>query len=316
MYIKYILKGLLTYIPGLYNAASGKTGGTNSARYCYSVWLRHLVIAHQNGLCAIPQTVAELGPGDSLGIGLAAMLSGAKKYYALDVVEYANIDVNLKIFSELVELFRWKECIPDQKEFPFVKPLLESYQFPSHILNDEDIGKALEPDRIESIKNAISSGGSIGNGDIEIRYFAPWDDKKIIRQNSVDMIFSQAVLEHVDELRAVYSTLYQWLKADGFMSHQIDFGSHGLSKKWNGHWGYSDFIWKLIKGKRPYLLNREVHSIHYQLLQQTGFKILAEIKNFDTSGITRKQLSSRFQKISEDDLTTRNVHVIARKSTS
>jgi len=34
-------------------------------------------------MTAIPQKVAEFGPGDSCGIGLAAMLSGCNKIFAL-----------------------------------------------------------------------------------------------------------------------------------------------------------------------------------------------------------------------------------------
>lgn len=32
------------------------------------------------------------------------------------------------------------------------------------------------------------------------------------------MIFSQAVLEHVDDLEHTYKTLYRWLKKGGIMS--------------------------------------------------------------------------------------------------
>jgi hypothetical protein len=38
--------------------------------------------------CALPtmfETTAELGPGDSLGIGLAAMLSGTERYLAVAI---------------------------------------------------------------------------------------------------------------------------------------------------------------------------------------------------------------------------------------
>ncbi len=63
MNIRQIAKGIISYIPGLYNPAlKGTTGGTNSARYCYSVWLRHLVHAYKNGFSTQPTVVAELGP--------------------------------------------------------------------------------------------------------------------------------------------------------------------------------------------------------------------------------------------------------------
>ena len=79
-----VMVGLATFIPGLswVMAKLRKTGGTDSARYCYSVWLRHLAMAHTNGLPTSPKIVAELGPGDSIGMGLAALIAGTEKYFA------------------------------------------------------------------------------------------------------------------------------------------------------------------------------------------------------------------------------------------
>ena len=79
------------------------------------------------------ETVAELGPGDSLGIGLAALLSSAQRYVALDVVRYAANTRNLQIFEELIALFRDRAPIPDEAEFPLVRPRLLSYTFPADI---------------------------------------------------------------------------------------------------------------------------------------------------------------------------------------
>ena len=106
MRIEKLIKGLATYVPVLNRLTMRGTGGTVSARYCYSVWLRHLVLAHEQGLRKIPDTVAELGPGDSLGSGLAALLCGSERYFGLDVKSYAPTDRNRQIFDELVELFQ------------------------------------------------------------------------------------------------------------------------------------------------------------------------------------------------------------------
>lgn len=75
------------------------TGGTNNSRYCYAVWMRHLVFAYNNGIKDICGTIAELGPGDSLGIGLTGLLTGCDKYYALDVHRYWDISRNVQIFD-------------------------------------------------------------------------------------------------------------------------------------------------------------------------------------------------------------------------
>ena len=60
MKIRTLLGGIASYIPGLYEHFSRGTGGTISARNCYSVWLRHLVMAYKNGLSTQPDTIAEL----------------------------------------------------------------------------------------------------------------------------------------------------------------------------------------------------------------------------------------------------------------
>lgn len=76
MYLRPVVRGLATWIPGARRISARGTGGSTDARYCYSVWLRHLVMAHVRGLNTDPHTLAELGPGDSLGTGLCAVLTG------------------------------------------------------------------------------------------------------------------------------------------------------------------------------------------------------------------------------------------------
>jgi predicted SAM-dependent methyltransferase len=311
--ITLIIKGILTYIPGLYELIPREASRTISARYYYSVWLRHLTMAHKNHLSTKPNVVAELGPGDSLGIGLAALLSGANKYYALDVIEYASKKRDLKILDELVDLFLKRENIPNEAEFPRLRPFLESYDFPGHILTEELLNETLKPNRIEYIRNSIINLNNLGKPNIQIFYFVPWYNPKVVEENSVDMIYSQAVLEHIDDLAYTYEVLYRWLKPGGFMSHHIDFKCHRTAKEWNGHWAYSDFIWKLIKGKRPYFINRHPHSTHLKFLRKSGFELLFDSKSKNTSGVQRKHLASKFKNMSDEDLTTSDAFIQAIK---
>jgi len=320
MSIKPILLGIGTFIPGysyipvLSRASMKRTGGTDSARYCYAVWLRHLVMAFRNGLTTVPPTVAELGPGDSLGIGLAALLSGSHNCYAFDVVKFANAQENLKIFEELVELFQMRARIPDQSEFPAVKPYLNSYEFPGHVLTQEHLTRSLSKGRLDSIRDAIVRLGDDEESQRQIGYCAPWDKKEVIKENSVDMIYSQAVLEHVNDLEHTYRALNRWLKPGGFMSHQIDFKCHGYAQQWNGHWAYSDLTWRLIQGTRPYSLNRQPHSTHVDLLRKNGFQITCDQTINETSGITRRQLARRLQHLSDEDLVTSSAFMQAVKA--
>ena len=183
--LRLLLKGLLTFIPGSsYLSRPKGTGGTISARYCYSVWLRHLVMLQNNGLSTTPDTIAELGPGDSLGMGMSAMLGGANKYWALDVVRFANNNRNLEIFEQLVDLFKNRERIPDNSEFPRIKPDLNSHEFPSHVLTEERLKKSLKPERLELLRKAINNPGKEIDG-LEIKYIVSWNAKDNILESSV-----------------------------------------------------------------------------------------------------------------------------------
>ena len=266
-----------------------------------------------NGLSTDPTTVAELGPGDSLGIGLAALLSGASSYYALDIVNFTNTARNLDVFDELVALFNKRERIPDGAEFPATHPRLDSYEFPAYILTDARLRDALDPRRVESIRATLTCLEHHADKRIGISYFAPWDDTAILKAGSVDLIYSQAVLEHVDDLEHTYQTLYRWLKPGGVMSHQIDFSCHDAVKQWNGHWTFSDWTWRLMRGKRPYSLNREPHSRHLTLLTINGFKVVCDLRGKIRSGIKRKQLARRFQGLTDEDLSTSSALIQAIK---
>lgn len=310
MTIRYIMGGLSTFIPQFNHYLANGTGGTDTARYCYSVWLRHLVMAKKNGLNCFPKVIAELGPGDSLGIGLAALVSGCDKYYAFDVVEHATIERNLKIFDEIINLFREKVDIPSDEEFPKIKPALESYVFPREILNDNRLIYALDNSRLEKIRDSLRNPKKI---DSIVEYKVPWLDPYVIHKETVDMIYSQAVLEHVDDLINTYKAMYVWLKPDGYISHQIDFKCHGTASEWNGHWKYSELIWKLIRGKRPYFINREPFSKHLSMMKDHGFETVFEKRHKSLSTLRISDLSSDYRSISIDDLVTSSAFVQAVK---
>lgn len=302
--VRPLLVGMATLLPGMGSITARHTGGTVSARYCYAVWLRHLVLLGAHGLPNTFGTVAELGPGDSLGIGLAALLSGTTRYHALDVVRYADDMRNLQIFEELVALFRERAPIPGEEEFPRTRPLLRSYAFPEHILTHDRLRVALAPERLAAIRRALHTSNHRTNTDALISYIAPWDDPEVITDESVDLIVSQAVLEYPPDLQSTYTAMHHWLRPGGVMSHLIDFGSHGMTNDWNGHWACPDILWRLAEGRRRIPLNRHPHSVHVDLLQASGFQIVADVRETMPSRMRRNQLTRRFRHITDDDLVT------------
>ncbi len=308
---KELFWGLVTFVPGLSGVRTGKTSGTGSARYCYTVWMRHLALAAASGLPTDPRVIAELGPGDSLGIGLAAMLTGADKYYAFDVVAHANVERNLGVFDELLALLQARAPIPGNDEFPRVKPALDDYAFPHAVLDDARLARALAPERIARIRASLSDTTAAAS---MIEYRVPWADASVVRPDSVDMIFSQAVLEHIDDLRGAWRAMHDWLRPGGFVSHQIDYKAHRTSPLWNGHWAMSDLQWKLLRGRRPYLLNREPHSTHLRLIRESGLQLVNEIRARSEPAVPRDKLAPRYRELSDNDLTTSGAFVQATKT--
>jgi hypothetical protein len=268
-------------------------------------------MAKKNGLDPYPKVVAELGPGDSLGTGLAALISGSDKYDAFDVVEFANAERNTKIFDELVTLFKNRTPIPGGDEFPKLKPHLEEYVFPDDILDENRLRYALEKSRIVRIRDSICD---YHKKDSLIQYKVPWYDACSLEKESVDMVYSQSVLEYVDDLKSSYRAMNLWLKPTGYISHQIDFKYHGNSDEWNICWLYSDFIWKLIRGNRSVYNNREPHSSHIRAMLEEGFKIIYDDKIKSKSRFTLDELAPRFRSISPDDLTTSGTFIQAVKN--
>ena len=316
-----MIKAVIKSVPGIERVINlHKTGGgaTLDARYCYSVWLRHLILAHESGWTAIPGKVAELGPGDSLGVGIAALICGAEQYFAFDAVQYQAAGVNSKVLDDLARLFRARAPLPDENDFPQQKPPLAAYGFPGHILPPSHMDRMLDEGRLRKIRDAI---GALGNGrvpapDAMITYVAPWNDATLIQNDSVDMILSQAVLMHVDDLQSGYESMFKWLKPGGLMSHQIDFKSVGTADTPFGHWEYSDLEWKIIRGRRSYLINREPYSTHIRLLKACNFKIVREIKAREETPADRSRLARRFRSLTPEDLETSGLFVQATKLTA
>ena len=307
--IAQLLFGIATFIPGVYNLRAKKigSGGSYSARYCYSVYLRHMTMAQRNGFSTSPKVIAELGPGDSLGIGLMALLLGAEKYYAFDVVKFSSDLKNLEMLDDLILLLRSQENIPDEKEFPRIQPKLDNCKFPSNIYSKNFLSLSLDTERIKNIKKSIKNNNKM------IEYKAPWLEDKNISMESVDLIISQAVLEHIDNLEDAYRIMDRWLKKDGFMSHCIDFKSHGKSSTWDGHWKMPNWYWFLLRGGRPYLINRYAFSYHKKLLLENNFLTVFYDRTISDSTVSDSKLCKQFKSLSKEDRETSSVFIQIKK---
>lgn len=74
-----LLIGMATFVPGLRHMTGRRTGGTVSARYCYSVWLRHLSMLRRSALptsvtLTLRHSLVQFVPGMTLNASI--MLAG------------------------------------------------------------------------------------------------------------------------------------------------------------------------------------------------------------------------------------------------
>lgn len=289
-----------------------------SPRYCYSVWLRHLSMAWRHGLETAPKYVVELGPGASQGIGLAAALSGADVYRSIDVVDNGIQCRNAEMIEPMIELFRNRAEIPGAEEFPGLFPPLDCYKFPSHILGDRILEAALAPRRLDNLRAACRDPSAHDRG-IVIRHHVTRDaGVSCLSAECADMIVSQSVLIYMPDLDGQYRSMSRILKPGGYMTHQNDYSielSFSDTEYWNSHWGCSDPMWSLLKWRQLFVINRQPHSVHIDMMKKNGFEILHEVKS-EHRGIPREKLASRFCRLSDADLSTRAAFIIAKKSST
>ena len=222
-----------------------------------------------------------------------------RRYIAIDGAWAWDAERNLAIFDDLVELFRQRA------------PLGNTSVFPAHVLTVDRMERCLEPGRLRRIRESIVR---VNQGDSCIRYIVQESgDPMREHDGSMDMIFSHSVMEHVGELSLAYERMSRWLVPGGFMSHHVDFKCHLSARDWNGHWAYSDSVWKLLfLGTQP-LINRVPCSEHLRLMRLHGFEVRTEERRHDHSGVAQPMLAPRFRGMNTEDLTTRGVFVQATR---
>ena len=297
--LKPLLGGLATQIvPSLAEAMGRRNQPRVSAEYYYTVWMRHVCTAAYFQCWNAPQTVLEIGPGNALGTGIAALLSGVEKYLAYDATPLLLANPDEALSHDLALLFREKKAFAESDR------IVPSTLFPSELFPSEQLAQSLSDERLARINRALQQRDDL------IGYLNNFDS---LPDGTVDYLFSHSVLEHVEALEPMYNAMWRSLRPGGVMTHSIDFSSHGTSHEWNGHWTIPDFVWQLMQGKRSYFLNREPASVHRKLIEQVGFEMTGFRLTPLASTLRRKDLASQCQQMSQADLTTVSAFVVARK---
>lgn len=267
-----LIMGLMSYLPGFYTMQTVKKRrskhSASNAMFCYSFWLGLLKYLKVKDIKFTRERIGELGTGGSLGIGLCALLTGTREYYALEIEDWFNIDRNLEFLDDLVKLFRKKT--PISNEFRQINfPIIDS-SFPIELIETSYI----DDDFINCLKKSIVQLRENSSG--RIKLINSWHKKRI---KELDFVYSRAVMEHVNNPSEVYKDIHSLLKPSGLMLHDIELHSHGITKTRFGHRNLSPLVWRLIKGNKAYLLNQLSHEMHIEAIEDI-FSIEISHKNF------------------------------------
>ena len=279
-----------------------------------AVWLRHVRMCEQAGVVPKPGTFLEVGPGDSVGTGMCALLSGFEQYIAVDVIDHVQWDVSADHITALAKVFRERSPLPADDAIEGVLPPLNDRSIPDpwpwsslSLVDDSEILR-----RVSAIRDSVSSKGSSG----VLSFRSPWS-RTMVEASSVDWVFSHVALQDMaatDQepvLQEALGTFHSWMRPGALMTHQIDLSCPG-GHPWNHHWAWSKLDWKLIRGKRPYYVNGLPLSRYMELMGDLGFDTRV-VHTLEVPGLTSEQVAESHKRLPGGDYSAASAFIIATK---
>jgi SAM-dependent methyltransferase len=245
--------------------------------YALGVFRFHLTQARVSAEEPARLVVLELGPGDSLLSAPIAWAFGAQRCYLVDGGDFASRE--LVPFHELL-----KRLAAQSKD---ISGLAECTGWPEILsrCNAQYLTKGL-------------------------------DSLRGIPDNSVDLIWSQAVLEHVPraEFRAVMREFRRILRDEGRCSHTVDLTDH-LGNSLN-NLRFSEALWEgSLFSKSGFYTNRIRFEEMLGIFRESKFAIASvNRKKWGKLPISRTKLAPEFSSLPEDDLLTLGFDVVLRPS--
>jgi SAM-dependent methyltransferase len=217
----------------------------------------------------------ELGPGDSLFSALVAKAFGGSASYLVDNGDYALKDIQL--YKNMADYLVQEGLLaPDIQKLNSIEEVLACCH--AHYLT-----------------SGLSS-------------------LRTIPDQSVDFIWSHAVLEHVrpGDFLDIQTELRRIIHPNGICSHQVDLKDH-LSNALN-NLRFSERIWESdFMARSGFYTNRIRYSKMLHLFQKAGFDVeVIEVNRWKELPTPRARLSQEFTQFSDEELCISDFSVLLK----
>jgi SAM-dependent methyltransferase len=217
----------------------------------------------------------ELGPGDSLLSALVAKAHGATGSYLIDTGAFATEDMRL-------------------------------YRAAAALLRSMNLA-APNLDRVFDVRGVLATcNATYGTRGLR--------SLRAIPSNSVDFVWSHAVLEHVrrGDVRDLIHELGRVLRPDGICAHTIDLKDHlgGALNNLRIPTRYWEANWMASSG---FYTNRIRFSEMVDIFNQGGFEVdVTRVGRWDQLPMPRHRMASEFRHLERDDLLVNSCDVVLR----
>lgn len=277
-WIKITISIFFSYIPKkyvLFRHLGFKHGDMIKPKYSINVFLKHFNKA--KSFLHNKYNILELGPGDSISTAIIGYAFGASKIFLVDAADFASKSIDI-----------YQVLINDLKKQNIVKNL-------SSLLEAKTFNEILEMTNAHYYVNGLHS-------------------LQEIPSESIDFIFSNAVLEHIHlhDFKNILHEFYRVSSKESIISHTIDLKDH-INTSLNSL-RFSKNVWesKLFKNSGCYT-NRLRFKEICNYIREAGFKIIhIDVKEWNALPIKAKYLNREFK--NREDLQVYEFDILYKKS--
>jgi methyltransferase family protein len=276
---KIAAKIVLSRLPVSYRTWSKlrlfRHGCMDESQYAYDIFDKHFAHARALADRSRPFTLLELGPGDSLSSALLGKAFGCSKVYLVDAGRFAASD-----------LAPYRQMAARLAEMGRPIAGMDACHTVADVL-------------------ALCSAEYLSAG---------VESLATIAADSVDFIFSNAVLEHIRlrDFVPLCRELRRIQRRDGLGSHTIDFKDH-LQESLN-NLRFSEKFWEAEAiASSGFYTNRIRPPQMLAMLRDAGFtvEVLAE-RRWPKVPVARRKLARPYRELPEDELRVSGLDVLVR----